>query len=611
MKINFISFICLIFGIANSVSAQQTKQQSIENAESGWHKVYNFKGAKESRTINGRNYSVAQLSLCDSFANWMQASYLPKGGIGDVKKYVLPEKSQYNTYQSAWPQGYGATAYTWNISYNTQGKLERVPETETPWSIQANGIPGWPIRDLSTETKYYFTLPSFESAAVDGQELKKVFDLSKVESLKPYITFWVKMMDGQLAGEFVLLCKDNQSPFVRITKAEYLSELESGIIRAYEKEKKKIYEQNAGNQKSIDSFLKYLDDKHARRLAVLKINKEKYKNRLHEPAEVSSSQPDIMIENTPDVFEGNDNTTPRIPVYTIKPGMTELCKKDNPQWILINWSWHPMNAKEKHMHESIIKNFNFDYVYNFFFDPAKVKGQVYQPKHSPNIKKPVLVNERSEKLKSNGSDAGIHFFDDFSSTRTGEKPVGWYSKISGAGSGGTVAVVDGATDQWAQLAGTTLTPNNLKKPFPQNFTFSYDVMVPQDFTWGAKGLVVILGKEKSEGNVESFIRLKLRPGSGGGNGEAEFETKFPSAYTSGTKWYPATGFSNNKKLNRITVSIRKSGEMLQVFIDKEKIAEYPKALPPALLFNALSFQMVNSDHEQDKYYISNIKITND
>ena len=29
-----------------------------------------------------------------------------------------------------------------------------------------------------------------------------------------------------------------------------------------------------------------------------------------------------------------------------------------------------------HLHESILNNFNFDYVYNYFFNPEKVKGQI-------------------------------------------------------------------------------------------------------------------------------------------------------------------------------------------------------------------------------------------
>ena len=91
------------------------------------------------------------------------------------------------------------------------------------------------------------------------------------------------------------------------------------------------------------------------------------------------------------------------------------------------------------------------------------------------------------------------------------------------------------------------------------------------------------------------------------------ETKFPfpPGYSNGTKYYVANGFSNNKKYNRITVTIKKSEETLQVFIDDIKIAEYEKAIPLNHLFNALSFDCSGNSAGNDKYYISNIKITKD
>jgi hypothetical protein len=58
-------------------------------------------------------------------------------------------------------------------------------------------------------------------------------------------------------------------------------------------------------------------------------------------------------------------------------------------------------------------------------------------------------------------------------------------------------------------------------------------------------------------------------------------------------------------------AIKKSDEVLQIFIDKKMIAEYIKGIPADMKFNALSFDMSNSDGENEKYYISNIKITND
>jgi hypothetical protein len=588
-------------------NAQITHQQSIEDSVFGWYNVYHSKGVKESKKLDNRVFSSAQLSICDSLANWMQASYLPKGGIGKIKMNLFPKTSQYTPYTAAWPQGYGVTAYTWNVTYNSLGKAERIRESETPWDISANALPGWPIRDLSTATRYYFTMPSFEGR----DEEKQVQDLSKVEYLKPYITFWVKNIEAGNGTEYVLLCKNNKSPFIKITKGEYLQLLETVIPKVYQEEKKSIYEKNKDNPKSIDYFMGYLDEKNNKRLECLKINQDKYRNRLLEIAETFAAQPDIMLENYQDVFEGNGGMAFKYPVYTIDPAMYELCKGDKPQWILSSWYWTPNNPKEKHMHESIINNFNFEYVYNYFFAPEKVKGQHYQPRRSPALQEASVVTEASEANKRNATDTNIHFFDDFSTTALGEKPTGWQAKLGSDGSTSIVTKLDGVEGNWAVIKGHYVSPTLLEKPMPRNFTLSYDVIAPEKFTWGAKGLVLLLVHENTEGVAEAFMSLKLRPGSGGADGEATVETRFPSGYASGTKWYVATGFSNNNKINRIHVRITKSEEVLQVFLDKTMIVEYNKGIPAGMQFNGLSFDMGRSDGDNEKYYLSNIKVTKD
>jgi hypothetical protein len=605
MRIHF--FLTIFLLIAGAANAQVTIQQSIEESEPGWYKVYNYKGAKESKKVDDRVFSITQLSLCDSFINWIQASYIPKAGIGDVKARIFPKASLYSPYNVAWPQGYGAVAYIWSVTYNSKGKLERIPETENVWAVEANYMPGWSIPDLSTATHYYFTMPSYEG----HEKLFQEQDLSKVTSLKPYISFWVKSPEAGGGMECVLLCRDNHSPFIKITKGEYLQLLETAIPNAYQKEKKSIYEKNSGDQKGIDYFMKYLDEKNIKRMVCLKNNKEKYKNRLAETAETFAAQPDIMLENYPDVFEGNGGSAFKYPVYTIDPAMFELCKKDRPQWIMVRWIWGPSSTKEKYMHESIINNFNFDYVYNFFFDPEKVKGMPYKPKHSPLEKESVVETEKSETGKKIVLDKNVHFFEDFSTTVVGKNPIGWYATASGQGVRPSVATIDGTENKWAMLKGNSLLPNNLKKPMPQNFTISYDVIVPENFTWGGKGLVFWLAKEKSEGVNESFIRLRIRPGYGGSAGQGELETQFPSGYANGTKSFEVIGFSNNKKINRVHVTIKKNGEGLQLLLDKTMTAEYIKCMPGDILFNALSFEMASSDGENEKYYISNIKITKD
>lgn len=426
-----IILLVAFFVVTASLIAQSVPKQQIEDSVIGWMKVYNFKGVKESKKVDNKLYSAAQLSVCDSFANWMQASYLPKGGLGDVKKAVSEKLGLYNQYIAARPQSYGAYSKTYfELKYNSNHKLEPETNSNVYWGVFANQVPGdWPIRDICTPSQYYFTMPTSETE-VDDENIKKILDLTQNENIKPYITFWVKNMGFGGGAENVLLCKDNKSPFIKITKGEYLQALETAIPVFYEKEKKIIYEAEQGDKQRMIFPVKQLDEKIERFTEGLKKNKEKYKDRMGENA-TTSKQPSINdLNNGRDVFSGQYLTDPEsassgYPVYKIDPAMAELCKKDKPQWIMISWAYYPVDPTEMQQHEAIVNNFNFDYVYNFFFDPEKVKGQPYKPLHSPYTKETVVVAEASEASKNNLTDKNTFFFEDFSSTVIGKKPIGW------------------------------------------------------------------------------------------------------------------------------------------------------------------------------------------
>lgn len=211
----------------------------------------------------------------------------------------------------------------------------------------------------------------------------------------------------------------------------------------------------------------------------------------------------------------------------------------------------------------------------------------------------------SASAKSTVADASVHFFEDFSTTPLGRTPGAWRVGRTT----GTVVNLDELPGNWVVMAGeASLAPNQLKV-LPRDFTLTYELVASQNFTWGAKGLTLLLANDRSPGNADSYIRLKLRPGFDGKDGEAELETKFAAGYQSGTKWYSATGFSNNAKNNHITVSVRKNGESMQVFIGPNKIADYDKAMPAAQLFNSMRFFVAgNASELKDKFYISVIKV---
>jgi hypothetical protein len=78
------SLAMVLFLSGTALSAQAIAPQSIEDQVLGWIKVYDYKGVALLIKVDQRTYSPAQLSVAQLFANWMQASYLPTGALGDV-----------------------------------------------------------------------------------------------------------------------------------------------------------------------------------------------------------------------------------------------------------------------------------------------------------------------------------------------------------------------------------------------------------------------------------------------------------------------------------------------------------------------------------------------
>ena len=399
--------------------AQPIPYESIEDSVLGWMKVYNFKGAKEGKKVDHRNYSAAQLSICDSFANWIQASYLPKGGLGDVFRKVSEKIGLYNQHTAGRPPSYGAYSKTYNqLKYNSSGKRVLYTSDHIWWDISANAVPGWAAKQLSVNGRYYFTMPTADLEFTD-EAIKARLDLRNEKNVKAYTSFWLKNEGFGSGTQNVLLCKENRSPFIKISRAEYFRVLEFAMPVFYETEKKKIFEAEQGIEKRVAVAMKSLDERMERFRTGLQLNKEKYSKRLHELAMVASPQPGLSnLEHGRDIFTGSYLTDPDTnnspyAVYTIDSAMAADCKKDKPQWILISWEYY-VGALEKQQQEAILNNFNFAYVYDFFFNPEKVKGQPYKPLRSPYAKEVIAINPASEASKKNAADRNVHFFEDFS-----------------------------------------------------------------------------------------------------------------------------------------------------------------------------------------------------
>ncbi|MDP3360118.1 MAG: hypothetical protein Q8S41_12310 [Lutibacter sp.] len=603
------------------------KLESIADIDIGWMTIREHTTAPKGKQLGNRNYSATQIGYSQKFVEWMQQSYLPKGCLGDATYYqhATPKFSSTNStlgnainqHGHALPHTYGARSRIYMfLKKDAQRKFVPQNSLSDNWRIEANGLQyiSQPISFISSTDEYYFILPDFKENSKGYDDDNKArgtrsnllgFDNHK--NIKGYKHFFIppkKTIDSD--GQYiVIMTKDNeQLPFEKITIGEFFSQVE-----------KQFPVWQKINEISAENFAKA--QKNLARL------KEKYKRKWNDIAELELSTIDIWsfinaTEDYNDFFDnkdiyGKEGVHTTFPVLKVSRAAKELCKTDQPQWLVIRWSWGMERQPYfLHLHESILNNFNFDYVYNFFFDPEKVKGQPYKPLRSPSYKEAVVVTEASEASKKNNADKNVFFFEDFSTTGVGKKPIGWKSNLGAGGSSSVVTNLGGLGGNWAVVADYTLTPSQIKKPFPQNFTLSFELVVAQNFTWGANRIHFKLAKETSPGNAESFLDLGLRPGYDGRDGDVSLETKFPSppGYSNSANSFVAPGFSNNKKNNLIKVTIKKMSETLQVYIDNNKIVEYEKAIPAAHLFNALSFFSYNAG-ENDKYYISNVKITKD
>ena len=95
--------------VATSLPAQAVPARTLQDSVLGWMKVYKFPGGRAPVTIDDKHYSTAQLSIADSLANWMQASYLPRGALGDVSRIQSAKIGAYNKSTASLPQTYGAS----------------------------------------------------------------------------------------------------------------------------------------------------------------------------------------------------------------------------------------------------------------------------------------------------------------------------------------------------------------------------------------------------------------------------------------------------------------------------------------------------------------------
>src|SRR6187399_424254 len=157
--IGSLAFVCSLSGMAQTAQRPtRIPPSELEDKVLGWMKVYDYKGATVPITLDHRVYSPAQLTIAQLFANWMQASYLPKGALGDVLQIRNAKLSPYNQNTAAHPNGYGALVKLYmQLMYDANKKIVPLTSDSINWGMEANGFYGESVDAISTPQRAYFT----------------------------------------------------------------------------------------------------------------------------------------------------------------------------------------------------------------------------------------------------------------------------------------------------------------------------------------------------------------------------------------------------------------------------------------------------------------------
>lgn len=583
------------------------------------------------KTLNGRNYSARQIDNSRKFIQWMQASYTPRGCLGIAKYFQNrnpdPTRHPGSTtfyYDQAIPQLYGAFSYMyWPVVKKPDNTfVEKANHADREnWLISANQLEylTTAINCISTPEENFFIMPKYIPGEQSAEEYPGSADKSaylnfdKHPNLRPYLHFVIPQELGLIGGKgtyVVIITKNNQPlPFEGIKFSEFFDRLEKNLPWLC----KTYYEgTDFYNYKIPAGAL----ERAQKNLALIR---QHYKSRMNEDAHVNPMT-DIGFYSIHAADNGiwspleTKKGWSSFPVLRVKKTAIEACKTDNPQWIAIYWSLNMSNKDAYvHMMESILNNFNFKYVHDYFFGNDKVI-EPYKPLRSPMAASPSETQAlpASRQKETATKNTNVLFFDDFSTVAVNSYSPDWNSDVYFS-SGSKAKVKELAGGKWLELAANSVSPKLKTAVLPDNFILSFDLAVEKGFPYHAKPLWINIKGDKQESSI-----AMLQPGANGNDGFFRSDYHLGDGYGTGScnqsngvnyPYYKIPGFSNNKVLNKVHVQIIKRGETIQLLADNKKFYECKKAIPADYKIRGIEFEGgENSSDSKNFYYLGNVKI---
>lgn len=629
---NVLPAISITF-LSLTASAQLTKEQRIQDSVIGWDiKNYYDRNYKPQTTPVGKQREA----IANKMAEWLKASYTPVGSLGEYQRFVGPV-------------GFGVHFQPWNVGYSyldAQKKFRPIPEEFTPAHFTANQFYGaWEIDFMSKKGESFMTFqPDGYSGNSTVEGIRKGMDPRvhpNVYKMLPWVNEWVT----------IYISPDNKLPIVPVSRGELLDKAASSLDVVLEDVKKEEMQRWQGNPKGLESAMKARNEEIEKTRKEIQALKEKYKNSLNEPAMVVDYQADwrSFHSGSWDVFKSGPNTI-YYPVYKLDAATMEKMKGPKPLFISIAvpFATKAQGTAQYELYTAVTQHINYEYIYNYFFDPEKVKDKPYTPSNAAglNARLDAYRNKNNYNLNAKAANANlpanVHYQEDFNRNTEGSEPVDWFYNRAGA-TPFTIASLPGESGKWLKLGvGRPIRPNLLKAPWPKNFTLEFDAVTDNGYTGRTGGALELMltTRDLSANNTETksgaakdaAIIVRVESGN-----DVDYKANFnyrgilrvnvnntpepnEENYSKGIRAeYQLTEFTDKKTKVHIGVQL-KDGVVTVLANGKPVIKQtdfkmtYGGAcklcgVPGDLAFRSMTLNNVTNDSKTVGVYVGNVKIT--
>ena len=203
-------------------------------------------------------------------------------------------------------------------------------------------------------------------------------------------------------------------------------------------------------------------------------------------------------------------------------------------------------------------------------------------------------------------------YDDFLKDAIGDFPATWNTNGTGE-----VVNTSGKESHLLMLTKQGKYIPEYIKTLPDNFTFEYDLICNDKFSYYSPALSIYFltgknGKEVFDGSFipsdkRSGVKISLHPTGGLNNGGEGNTESFENGQSFMKNNINTSQFHSSSGMRMVHVSIWRQKQRLRVYLNEEKIFDLPKAFPDVKNYNTALFEIWGDMKAEDRYLLSNIK----